>query len=215
MPPKLVIFDCDGVLVDTEPVANAVVAESLQRYGLDLSVEECTARYTGWILRDIEAEVTASGISLPANWRDEIYEEEFNRLRQGVEVVEGVFDILDRLETANIPFCVASNGGLDKMAITLGQTGLMERFGGHLFSAYVLGIAKPDPALFLAATKAFDVAPEDAVVIEDSLSGVTGAARAKMRCFAYAPHNDPGPLAATGAVPFKRMEDLLRLLNLP
>ena len=210
----LVIFDCDGVLVDTEPASNAVLAANLSRHGLALSTEDCVRMFTGWSMVNVGQEAERLGAKLPANWIDEVYAEEYAQLKLGIPAVPGVHDILDRLEAADVPFCVASNGSKDKMAITLGQTGFLKRFGKGIFSAHSLGISKPDPALFLAAATAFTVDPARAVVIEDSVLGATGAARAGMRCFGFAAHDDGAELAAVGATVFHDMADLVGLLGL-
>ncbi|MCF8466321.1 MAG: HAD family phosphatase [Sneathiella sp.] len=214
MPPELVIFDCDGVLVDTEPASNAVLAENLTRHGLPLSTEDCTRMFTGWSMMNVEQEALRLGAMLPEGWIAAVYAEEFAALKRGVPAMEGIHDILDRLDDAEVPFCVASNGSEDKMAITLGQTGLLPRFEGAMFSAHTLKTSKPDPALFMAALDAFSVPANKAVVIEDSVLGATGAARAGIPCYGYAPHQDGADLATTGATVFKDMSELPDLLGL-
>lgn len=212
--PDLVIFDCDGVLVDTEPTSNAILAANLTRHGLPLSTEDCTKMFTGWSMVNVEKEAKRLGATLPEDWIKEVYVEEFAALKLGVPAMAGIHDILDRLNAISLPFCVASNGSEDKMAITLGQTGLLERFKGAMFSAHTLKTSKPDPALFLAALAAFDVEPARAVVIEDSVLGATGAARADIPCYGFAPHHDGTDLAAIGATVFKDMRELPDLLGL-
>lgn len=214
MRPELVIFDCDGVLVDTEPTSNAVLAENLTRHGLSLSAEECTAMFTGWSMVNVEKEAKRLGAALPEGWIKDVYAEEFTALKKGVPAMDGIHDILNRLDAINLPFCVASNGSEDKMAITLGQTGLLPRFEGAIFSAHTLKTSKPDPALFQAALKAFKMEPARAVVIEDSVLGATGAARADIPCYGFAPHHDGKDLAGTGARIFKNMNELPGLLGL-
>lgn len=213
MRPALVIFDCDGVLVDTEPTSNAVLAANLSRHGLPLTTEDCVAMFTGWSMVNVEKEAIRLGATLPEDWIDAVYAEEFEALRQGVPPVAGIPEILDRLDAAGIPFCVASNGSEEKMAITLGQTGLLPRFKGAMFSAHTLNTSKPDPALFIAALDAFKVDPARAVVIEDSVLGATGAARAGIPCYGFAPHHDGADLAATGAKIFRDMKELPELLG--
>ena len=212
--PDLVIFDCDGVLVDTEPTSNAVLAENITRHGLPLSAAECTAIFTGWSMVDVEAEAKRLGAVLPEDWIRAVYAEEFAALKKGVPAMAGVHEILDRLVAIRVPFCVASNGSEDKMAITLGQTGLLSRFEGAMFSAHTLKTSKPDPALFQAALDAFNIEPARAVVIEDSVLGATGAMRAGIPCYGFAPHHDGADLAATGATIFKDMNELPELLGL-
>ena len=211
--PDLVIFDCDGVLVDTEPVSNAVLAQNLTRHGLPLSTEDCIVKFTGWSMINVEQEAIRLGATLPENWIATVYAEEVEALKRGVDAVKGIPEILDRLESLYIPFCVASNGSEEKMAITLGQTGLFPRFEGAMFSAHTLNTSKPDPALFQAALAAFNMEPARAVVIEDSVLGATGAARANIPCYGFAPHHAGADLAATGAKVFKEMRELPELLG--
>ncbi len=214
MRPDLVIFDCDGVLVDTEPTSNAVLAANLSRHGLQLSTEDCMRMFTGWSMANVEIEALRLGATLPENWMEEIYGEEFDALKKGVPATEGIYEILDRLDALHLPYCVVSNGSEDKMAITLGQNGLLERFMGAIFSAHTLKTSKPDPALFVAALETFRVKPSRAVVIEDSALGAIGAQRAGISCYGFAPHHDGVDLAAAGASIFKNMRQLVSLLNI-
>ncbi|MZR29801.1 HAD family hydrolase [Sneathiella litorea] len=214
MRPDLVIFDCDGVLVDTEPTSNAVLAANLTRHGLKLSTEDCMRMFTGWSMANVEKEALRLGATLPENWMEEIYGEEFDALKKGVPATEGIHEILDRLDALHLPYCVVSNGSEDKMAITLGQNGLLERFMGAIFSAHTLKTSKPDPALFVAALETFRVEPSRAVVIEDSVLGAIGAQRAGISCYGFAPHHDGVDLAAAGASIFKNMRQLVSLLNI-
>ena len=130
-------------------------------------------------------------------------------------LMPGVPQLLARLDASGIPVCVASNGSEDKMRITLGQNGLWERFHPHaMFSAHSLGVAKPEPGLFLAAASHFGVQARDCLVIEDSSSGVTAAVRAGMRCLGYAPCGGGKKLAALGAEVFTGMAEVPTLLSI-
>lgn len=212
--PDLVIFDCDGVLVDSETVSNRVLAANLSRHGLTLTFAECMATFVGKSDAGVCDTARAMGADLPAGWIDRVNAETHAALRVGVDVVAGIPDLLDRLDSAAIPYAVGSNGSDEKMEITLGQTGLKPRFGDAIFSAHTLGTAKPDPGLYLAAAAHFSVDPARAVVVEDSANGATAAARAGMRCLGYAPDGDGAALAATGAEVFEKMIHVPRLLGL-
>jgi len=213
MSPKLVIFDCDGVLVDSEVVSNQVLADNLARYGLSVTLEQCLDQFVGGTIEGVKTKAMAMGAQLPPDWIAEIYEEIFAKLRQGVPVIEGIPEILDTLDDANIAYCVASNGSEEKMAITLGQNGLLTRFENFMFSAHSLGTAKPDPQMFLHAARNFNVTPAACVVIEDSSSGAKAARRANMKCFGYSPHNDGRKLEQEGAVVFHAMSELPDILG--
>ncbi|GAA6160793.1 MULTISPECIES: HAD family hydrolase [Ruegeria] len=208
----LVIFDCDGVLVDSEPLSNQVLVENLSRYGLDLTLEDSVGFFLGGTMTGVRDKARALGADLPQDWVDEVYAETYARLRGGVDLMPGVADLLVTLDAQDIPFCVASNGSPDKMQITLGQNGLWDRFRDVAFSAHVLKVAKPDPTLFLTAAEQFGAkAP---VVIEDSPSGVTAAMRADMRCLAYAPQGGGQKLADLGAELFTDMAQVPVILGL-
>ncbi|TBX28396.1 HAD family hydrolase [Nioella sediminis] len=212
--PELVIFDCDGVLVDSETVSNRVLAENLTRHGLPMTLERCMELFVGGTMRGVGEQARGMGADLPADWVDEIYAETYAALRAGVDVIAGIPELLDHLDAARIPYAVGSNGSEAKMQITLGQNGLLDRFNGAIFSAHTLKTAKPDPDLYLAAAAHFSVAPDRAVVLEDSATGATAAARAGMRCLGYAPHGDGAALKAKGAEIIDSMYSVPALIGL-
>jgi HAD superfamily hydrolase (TIGR01509 family) len=203
---ELVIFDCDGVLVDSEVIGNTIMAESLSAHGLQVSLAECMDMFVGATMAGVKVKAEGLGAVLPDDWVAQIYVDIYARLRAGCPLVEGVVDVLDALDAAGIPYCVASNGSREKMGITLGQNGILQRFGDRVYSAQELNTAKPAPELFLHAAQG--LSPARCVVIEDSLNGIHGAEAAGMRCFAYAPEG--GNVA--GATPFKSMAALPALL---
>lgn len=201
----LVIFDCDGVLVDSEPITNALLAENLCGYGLPVTPEDCKALFVGGTMAGVGEEVRRKGIPLPDDWVDAIYRQMYARLADGTPLIPGVVALLDHLDRIGTRYCVASNGSERKMRITLGQNGLWERFQGRVFSAHALGTAKPDPGLFLAAAARMGADPSGCVVVEDSRNGVTAAMRAGMRCLAYVPKGNGTALAALGAEVIRNM----------
>ncbi|WP_282119599.1 HAD family hydrolase [Ruegeria atlantica] len=208
----LVIFDCDGVLVDSEPLSNQVMVANFTRHGLSLTAEECHRIFTGRPMPEVQDIARDLGADLPENWIMEFDAETDARLRQGVPLVPGVAELLTLLDARRIPFCVASNGGPDKMRVTLGQNGLWDRFKDVMFSAYTLGVGKPDPTMFLTAARQFEATAP--VVIEDSASGVTAAIRANMRCLGYVPDGKGAFLADLGAEVFTDMAEVPALLGI-
>jgi beta-phosphoglucomutase-like phosphatase (HAD superfamily) len=122
--------------------------------------------------------------------------------------------VLDALDAAGIPYAMGSNGTPEKMQITLGQHGLIERFKGHLYSGQALGRPKPAPDLYLHAAAQLGKAPAECIVIEDSAAGARAARAAGMRCMGYAPHGHADRLANEGAIPFTDMATLPKLLGL-
>lgn len=213
--PKLVIFDCDGVLVDSEVVSNEVLVANLARHGLQLTLSECMGHFVGGTMKGVCEKARKMGADLPVDWVSDVYQDIYGRLQQGVPLVSGVSELLAVLDREGIPYCVASNGSEDKMRITLGHNGLWERFHPNaMFSAHTLGVAKPEPGLFLAAASHFDIQARDCLVVEDSATGATAASRAGMRCLGYAPEGDGARLAEQGAEVFSAMAMVPALIGL-
>jgi len=212
--PKLVIFDCDGVLVDSEPATTEVIIANFAQYGLVMDMHEADILFTGGTMKGVEAEARARGANLPADWLVEIYGEIHGRLRHGVPLIHGVVAVLNALDAAGVPYCVGSNGSETKMGITLTPSGLHDRLSGRLYSAHTLGVAKPDPAMFLRAAADFGVTPRDCAVIDDSPSGCTAGVAAGMRTIGYAERTDPARLLAVGAIPVRSMAEVAALLGL-
>ena len=214
MPPALVIFDCDGVLVDSEHITNRVLADFLNRHGADLTAQSCHDLFAGTSRSAVETYMARNGTPLAPDWSHDIYPNVYAALEAEVTAIDGVAAMLETLTGAGVPVCVASNGMAAKMELTLGRTGLLGYFGTALYSAYDIGASKPAPDVFLHAAHVHKVTAQDCVVIEDSASGFEAAARANMRCLGYAP---AGPIAHRtlyGAQPFAQMAHLPGLLGL-
>jgi HAD superfamily hydrolase (TIGR01509 family) len=213
--PDLVIFDCDGVLVDSEGISNRLLQENLARHGLQMSLEDLAREFVGGTIRDVARRAAERGARLPQDWVEDFYEEMYALLALGTPLIEGIEDVLDRLDAAGIPYAVGSNGSDRKMQTTLGQHPAMwARLKDRLFSAHTHGIAKPEPGLFLLAAARFGVAPGRAAVVDDSPTGCLAAARAGIPAFGYAEHDDGARMAALGATVFHRMAELPALLGL-
>ncbi len=212
--PDMVIFDCDGVLVDSEPITNALLREDLAARGLTLSQTEIEHRFVGGTMRGVGREAARMGADIPDDWLDLIYAEMHRRLAMGTPLIDGIETVLDRLDAVRIPYCVGSNGSLEKMEITLGQHArLQTRLAGRLYSAFVVGVAKPAPDMFLQAARDHGVLPGRTCVIDDSAAGCEAARRAGMPCLGFAAHDDGARLATTGATVFHHMRDLPGLLG--
>jgi HAD superfamily hydrolase (TIGR01509 family) len=209
-----VIFDCDGVLVDSEPIANAVLVEDLARRGLVLEASAVDHLFLGSTMAAVGDRARALGANLPDSWIGEIYDALYARLRAGTPPVPGIFDLLDRLDAAAIPYAVASNGSPEKMEITLGQTGLWPRFEGRMLSAHVEGVAKPDPELLRRAAARINRLAEECVLIGDSLADCLAARGAGMHCVALVHHGDGSRLAAEGAQVVRSLAEAAREIGL-
>ena len=214
-PPELVIFDCDGVLVDSEPIANRVMAEAVTALGWPMDAEESTAHFKGWHLdkiMDLLAE--RLGRPLPESWLPDLRQATHDAFRAELEPIPGALPVIEALRQRGIAYCVASQGPPEKMAVSLGKTGLWPLFEDCCFSAYQVERGKPHPDLFLHAAQAMGKPAADAVVIEDSILGVQAAGAANMPVFGYVPPGDPEGLGPAGAVLFHDMTDLPALLRI-
>ena len=215
MTPALVIFDCDGVLVDSETIANRIMAEAITATGIPMTYEECRARFVGGTLqRVIDTLEEWLGKPLPAGWKEAFEARRNAAFREELKPVPGIAAALEAIRASGTPICVASSGNLEKMNLTLGLTGLKTPFGGKLFSATMVSHGKPEPDLFLYAAEQMGQAPENCVVVEDSLLGVTAAMAAGMRVLAYAAEGDADALTAAGGLPFTDMAELPGLLGI-
>jgi HAD superfamily hydrolase (TIGR01509 family) len=191
----LVIFDCDGVLIDSEALCNRVVAAELRKAGWALSAAECHRRFLGLTFADTQAAAEVQlGRSLGAGWVAEIVRRVTAVMAAEAEPIAGAREALEATAALGLPFRIASNSSHAEMAAKFARTELAGLVGGRIHSAYdmiALGKrGKPDPDLFLAAAAAEGVSPDSCVVIEDSLAGVRAAVAAGMRCLGYSPHGD-------------------------
>jgi HAD superfamily hydrolase (TIGR01509 family) len=193
MQPSLVIFDCDGVLVDSEPIANAVFAKHLASIGISLTLDQTMARFMGRSMKscmeDVIAELTNKNIAPPKNFPEEflahMQADTFCEFGEHLMPVRGIVAALDAIEGRNIATCIASSGDHEKMKITLSKTGLLERFSGRIFSATQVAKGKPAPDLFLFAAAQMEVQATRCVVVEDSPFGVEAAIAAGMKALSF------------------------------
>lgn len=214
MPIDLVIFDCDGVLVDSEPITNGVLRDDLAAHGLDLPVERVIELFVGGTMKGVMAEARSMGADLPGNWLALIYGKVFEALEQRVEIIPGADLVLDALDTASIPYAVGSNGPMRKMEITLGRTGLLDRLMPHVYSGQECPAPKPAPDVYLKAAELRGVEPRNTVVIEDSASGARAAVAAGMPCFGFVRETPAERLQAHCDVLFYEMDGLPGLLGI-
>lgn len=211
----LVVFDCDGVLVDTELAANTLLSELIRAEGWDLSPEECHGQFVGKAMQAVQAEVGAHlGNALPDDWYLMVKCASIKVLGENTKAIPGVEKQILHLRHLGIPYCVASSGQIEKMHATLGCSGLLPLVQDVLFSADMVGIGKPAPDLFLHAAREMGHAAEACVVIEDSLPGVQAGMAAGMRVLGYAgdPMTNAAALKSAGAHVFDDMSALPGLL---
>ena len=210
-PVELVIFDCDGVLVDSERLAVRVEARLITELGWPLSEADVLERFVGrsdaYMLAEIEHTL---GRPVP-DWQSRYERELHAAFHAELTTVDGIEAALD---TIGLPTCVASSGTHTKLALTLGLTGLLPRFAGRIYSATDVANGKPAPDLFLHAADRCGVDPTRCVVIEDSRSGVAAARAAGMRSFGYAGGLTPAEwLEGPDTIVFNTMADLPGLIT--
>ena len=213
----LIIFDCDGVLVDTESHANDRMAEIFSAMGVAMSGTQCRALFQGRTMEDVCVQFAqmagiAADPALPGHIRSEVE----IALSSGVQPVPGVSELMAFLDDRAIPFCVGSSGSISKMHVTLGQSGLLDRLRDVLFSAQDVGRGKPHPDVFLHAAKVMGSSCDKAVIIEDSISGVQAGIAAGARVLGYCgdPFTNPDDLKAAGAEIIHTMDAVPALLRI-
>jgi HAD superfamily hydrolase (TIGR01509 family) len=216
-----IIFDCDGVLVDSERLANAVLVEYVREFGLVLSLEEALAQFTGGKMADCVAELEQQlGHRLPDHFVSTFRERSAAAFRTHLRPIEGVAAIVKNLHQRGLPYCVASSGPREKIELNLEITGLLDSFRERIFSAYEVGKWKPDPGLFLHAAQALGIEPQHCAVIEDSQPGIQAGLAAGMMVFAYQPQaaqslvqDKPAIQSRSGVHTVTRMAELQMMLD--
>jgi HAD superfamily hydrolase (TIGR01509 family) len=211
-PIELVIFDCDGTLVDSETLVAEVTAECARSYGIPITAAEALARFKGGRMADCVRDLEAlRGEPLPASFVTEVRERQNIVLRERLQPMEGAVELLQAM---HLPYCMASNGLRAKMEVTLGVTGLLHFFQDRIFSAYEVNSWKPDPELFLHAARHFGVEPARCAVIEDSMPGILAGIAARMQVFALLDHGSNEPVPAEVCV-IRSLYDLQEHLIVP
>lgn len=179
MTPKLIIFDFDGVIADSELLANAVLAEVMSELGAPMTTEQAIAAFMGKRFEDVITTIeTLTGRSAPTSLADDFQARTLDRFKRDLKEISGVREFLDAF--AGEKRCIASSSSPDRLALCLEILKLKGHFGPHVFSASQVARGKPHPDIFLFAAGQMNVAPTDSLVIEDSASGVRGAVAAGM-----------------------------------
>jgi len=181
--PGLVIFDCDGVLVDSEPIALRLLLSTLAEAGVDLTPAEADALFLGRSLATTRAIVARDyGLTVSDAALDEMRRALYDAFRRELQPIPGIAATLDAL---GLPFCVASSSQPERIELALTVTGLWPRFEGRVFSSTMVARGKPAPDLFLHAAETLGHAPEACLVVEDSPAGILAAKAAEMRVIAF------------------------------
>lgn len=207
---KCIIFDCDGVLVDSEPIGNQVLVDMANSYGADIDLDYAFKHFKGgsiYTCRDKIQELVNQPLS--QDFIAEYRRRSYNAFKEQIQSVEGVKEVIKSL---SIPFCVASSGPTEKIRLNLELTGLLPYFEDNIFSCYTIEKWKPEPDVFIWAAKTMGFKPEDCVVIEDSLTGIQAAKAGGFDVFGFTAHDYNNELEAEATTTFNSMEKLLELI---
>ncbi|MFJ2832515.1 HAD family hydrolase [Streptomyces sp. NPDC087263] len=210
---ELIIFDNDGVLVDSEPISNALLASYLTELGHPTSYEESLRDYMGAAMHRVHDLVEErTGERLPADFDDVFHARVFAAFERELEPVPGAVQVLEKLAADGVPYCVASSGSHERIRVGHRKTGLDRWFDeGRVFSSQDVGRGKPAPDLFLYAAERMGVAPEKCVVVEDSPLGVRAAVAAGMDVYGFTAMTPADRLAGATRL-FSDMAQLADLL---
>lgn len=179
----LVIFDCDGVLVDSEPISISVLVQAMRDAGIEIDEEGAYQRFLGRSLATLISTLeTEFNVFADQQFLDRIRNDLYTRFRTELKPIDGIGEAIDTLD---IPCCVASSSQLERIRLSLGITGLLGRLDPHIFSASMVERGKPAPDLFLHAARQMHVEPSRCIVIEDSPAGIVAARAAGMTVFAF------------------------------
>ncbi|AGI66255.1 putative haloacid dehalogenase-like hydrolase [Octadecabacter antarcticus 307] len=209
--PDLVVFDCDGVLVDTEGPMFDVFAASITAHGLPVTAHELATEFTGGTTPIMRDEATRRGAKLPADWVASMNTEIHARIAQGVDVFDGVLDLITALENAGVPIYVASNGTMKRMSLSLGPCGLWDRLSGRIMNRETFA-AKPDPAMILHAIAQTGARPSRSFMIDDSVPGCQAGINAGVHTIGFATEGQDAQLAGIGATVTNSMAEVRRLI---
>ncbi|TBO54519.1 HAD family hydrolase [Streptomyces kasugaensis] len=210
----LVIFDNDGVLVDSGPISNRILADYLTELGHPTTYEDSLRDYMGAAVHRIhDLVLERSGERLPAGFDESFHARVFEAFRAQLEPVSGVGEVLRELAADGVPYCVGSSGSHERIRVALNGTGLFAWFGEErIFSSQDVGRGKPAPDLFLYAAKVMGVPPERCAVVEDSPLGVRAALAAGMDVYGFTAMT-PGERLTGATALFSEMKELPRLLQ--
>lgn len=208
---KCIIFDCDGVLVDSEILGNQVMVDMANEHGADINLSFAIQNFKGGFLKDCIQQIESIlGKTLPKNFEAEYRERSFEAFKKDLKPVKGVEKVLEGLD---IPFCTASSGPQEKIRLNLKTTGLLSHFKENIFSCYDIQKWKPNPAIFSLAASTMGYVPEECVVIEDTLIGILAAKDGGFDVFGFAAHNINEDFQNKATKIFYTMDELLPMIS--
>ncbi len=219
MPPQLVIFDCDGVLIDSEGIASTIIAAELTAAGWAMDATDAMRLFMGMSITDMQPIIEARlGTSLAPGWRAGLAAQLVAALGTQSRLIPGAAELLAAITARGVDWRIASNSSDEEMAVKFACCGITHLTQGRAHSAASViargGRAKPAPDVFLAAAASAGATPRDCIVLEDSARGVTGAVAAGMECYGFAPHGGGAALLAAGAKRiFTRLDEIFGVLS--
>lgn len=210
MQPKLIIFDCDGVLVDTEAISTGTIAQLARNLGINISNQEAIETFAGTSLNFVKSFLEERlGGKLPEDFEPIYRKKSFEEFERSLQPIPGIHEVVQNLK---IPFCVASNAPTYKVEFNLKLTNLYPYFKDKIFSAYQVEKWKPDPTLFMTAAKTMGFHPSECIVVEDSPAGVQAAIAAEMKVLGYAVGKKAETLKTNGAIVISDLREVLSFL---
>ena len=211
---QCIIFDNDGVLVDSEAISNQVLVEMAASVGVPLALDDAIENFSGVSMSStLDYLKTHAKTEFPDDFEQEFRRRTFDLFKTDLKPVQGVSLVLDELQQAGIPFCVASSGPREKIRLSLTTTGLITYFDQRIFSSYDINSWKPQPDIFLYAAREMGFQAANCAVIEDSLAGVKAATAGGFQAYAYGHAKNRTKLEALGATVFFDMKQLVPLLQ--
>ncbi len=210
---KCIIFDCDGVLVDSETISAKVLINMALDIGVefDMPFDDAILKFSGVSFKyTLDYLQNKLGKPLPESFEEDFRKKTYQQFKEHLKPVPGVLDLVNNI---SCDYCVASSGPHDKIKLNLTLTGLYEKFEGRIFSSYDIDSWKPDPGIFLHAAKQMGYTPNECVVVEDSVSGVIAARKGGFDVYGLANSHNEAKLQKEGAHIFHSMRNLFLLLS--
>jgi HAD superfamily hydrolase (TIGR01509 family) len=207
---KCIIFDCDGVLVDSETISNQVLIEMLKPLGLEMTINDALRKFSGSSLKSCFLQIEhLIQKTLPADFENEYRKKTFAAFKSELKPIKGVSEFIQNLDIA---YCVASSGPVEKIVLNLTTTGLIEKFEHKIFSSYQINSWKPEPDIFLFAAKEMGFSCDECIVIEDSKTGVMAGIKGGFTVYGLANTHTEKELHDGGAIVFHSFEALTDIL---
>ena len=208
---KCIIFDCDGVLVDSEIIGNQILISMAKEFGLEMTIETAIEKFNGRSLKDCFNQIqNLINQKLPNDFETEYRKKTFEAFKNELKPINGVKKFIDGL---NVSYCVASSGPIEKIVLNLTTTELINKFENKIFSSYQINSWKPEPEIFLFAAKEMGYEINECIVIEDSKAGIISAKKGGFKVYGFANKHNENELKEEGAIIFYSFEELENILK--